>query len=366
MRYFQDIGLLLLFSFFSVFYHKMDYAFVLAFLLCLIFCCCSYFIESRKIHLILGLILVAATVPIPQLYMFFPVIFYIFFLDCLYIPVLAGGFLYFYQIFVSKENILFFSFWSILLFLLSFYLQYRTKNLEILEQQLMKIRDDNMEKNFLLTEKNRILVKNQNYEIYNATLKERNRIAREIHDNVGHLLSRSILVTGAAKTINTSDTLSPVLDNLDQSLNEAMTSIRSSVHDLHDESINLKEIVKKLITEFTFCKISLEYDMSYEIPSEIKYCFISIIKEALSNVSRHSNASHVQITIREHPALYQLCIKDNGTSISLKTSREITCRNKGIGLSNMKDRLAPLNGTLQITTENGFQLFITIPKKQED
>ena len=51
----------------------------------------------------------------------------------------------------------------------------------------MKLRDDSTEKNLLLEEKNHMLVEKQNYEIYTATLKERNRIAREIHDNVGHL-----------------------------------------------------------------------------------------------------------------------------------------------------------------------------------
>ena len=65
----------------------------------------------------------------------------------------------------------------------------------------MKLRDDSTEKNLLLEEKNHMLVEKQNYEIYTATLKERNRIAREIHDNVGHLLSRSILITGAAKAV---------------------------------------------------------------------------------------------------------------------------------------------------------------------
>ena len=158
-----------------------------------------------------------------------------------------------------------------------------------------------------------MLAEKQDYEIYAATLKERNRIAREIHDNVGHLLSRSILITGAAKAINASDALSPVLDDLDHSLNQAMTSIRTSVHDLHDESLNLKEAAESLTSDFTFCPVTLNYDMGFEVPREIKYCFISIVKEALSNVARHSNATLVQITMREHPALYQLCIEDNGT-----------------------------------------------------
>lgn len=211
--------------------------------------------------------------------------------------------------------------------------------------------------------------KKQDYEIYAATLKERNRIAREIHDNVGHLLSRSILITGAAKAINASDALSPVLNDLDHSLNQAMTSIRTSVHDLHDESLNLKEAAESLTSDFTFCPVTLNYDMGFEVPREIKYCFISIVKEALSNVARHSNATLVQITMREHPALYQLCIEDNGTleeglSFS-ENNREALFSSRGIGLSNMNDRLKILNGNLQITIQKGFRLFITIPKEQE-
>lgn len=360
MRCVEDMGLLLLFGFFSVFYQKPDYGFVLAFLFCISFCCSGCFTEAPAFHIVWGLLLFAASLPLPRICGFFPAVFYIFFRDHNYLPVIPGIALGFYRIYTSQGNRSLLSLWFLVLLLLSYSFQRRTEAVENLEQKLMKQRDDSTEKNLLLAEKNRMLVEKQNYEIYSATLKERNRIAREIHDNVGHLLSRCILITGAAKTISTSDTLSPLLDNLDQSLNQAMTSVRSSVHDLHDDSVNLKETVEGLIRDFRFCPVILDYDMGYEIPGEIKYCFISIIKEALSNTARHSSADQVKITIREHPALYQLCIVDNG-----KSSKAPGPDSPGIGLSNMKDRLTPLNGTLQITTEQGFRLFITIPKEQE-
>ena len=82
--------------------------------------------------------------------------------------------------------------------------------------------------------------RNQDYEIYLATLKERNRIAREIHDNVGHMLTRSILQLGALSVINKDETVGEAINDLSGTLNTAMTSIRSSVHDLHDDSIALK------------------------------------------------------------------------------------------------------------------------------
>ena len=370
MRHLENTGLLILSSFFFLFYIKPDYFFICSFLLCLSLCCANYFSESKKLHLFLCIAFIVGSFLIPRMILFFPAIFYVLILDQHYISASACGFLYFYDIWIKGEHTSLFVFWGALLFIFAFCLQTRTKTTEQLEQSLMKLRDDSTEKNLLLEEKNRMLAEKQNYEIYAATLKERNRIAREIHDNVGHLLSRSILITGAAKAINTSETLSPVLDNLDHSLNQAMTSIRTSVHDLHDESLNLKEVSESLTSEFTFCPVTLDYDMGFEVPREIKYCFISIIKEAFSNVTRHSNATLVQITMREHPALYQLCIEDNGTlpeNMTISTHGSNThFSNKGIGLSNMRERLKVLNGNLQITVQQGFRLFITIPKEQEN
>lgn len=390
MRHLENTGLLILSGFFFLFFKKPDYTFICAFLLCVGTCCAGYFSESKKLHLFLCAAFMAAALALPEMSAFFPAIFYILIQDHFYLPALAGGLLYLYVIQTMNSDIFRFSFWGILFFIVAFFLESRTEAEEKLRQDFMKLRDDSTEKNLLLEEKNHMLVEKQDYEIYTATLKERNRIAREIHDNVGHLLSRSILITGAAKAVNSSEAVSPLLDSLDSSLNQAMTSIRTSVHDLHDESVNLRESVEGLVSEFQFCPVSLDYDMGLEIPREIKYCFISIVKEALSNMARHSNATGAHIVMREHPALYQLCIEDNGkipgsSCISQSFSENRTSdsflgnprhlqntgwydfspQNRGMGLSNIRDRLIPLHGTLQITTDHGFRIFITIPKEQE-
>lgn len=173
------------------------------------------------------------------------------------------------------------------------------------------------------------------------------------------MLTRSILTLGAMRAINRQKELSPLLETFEQSLNTAMDSIRSSVHDLHDESIDLSEVIKSLISEFTFAPVELEYDIGLEVPKEIKYSFITITKEALTNVVRHSNATQVYIIMREHPGLYQISIHDNGT-------KETTAVSSGIGILNMKDRVSALHGHLKIIQENGFKLFITIPKTYSD
>lgn len=206
-----------------------------------------------------------------------------------------------------------------------------------------------------LERKNKELLEKQDYEINLATLKERNRIARDIHDNVGHLLSRSILQIGALLAINKDEETKESMELIKDTLSEAMNSIRTSVHDLHDESIDLQAEIQKLIDNFKFCSIKLDYDVKTSLAINIKYCYIAVTKEALSNIINHSNATKVLVIIREHPALFQLVIQDNGTKSSYNSEN-------GIGIKNITDRVAALGGNVNISTEKGFRIFISIPK----
>lgn len=240
-------------------------------------------------------------------------------------------------------------------------IQYQTRRYDLLDEKFRRIRDDSMEKNLLLREKNQSLLEKQDYEVYTATLRERNRIAREIHDNVGHMLTRSILVVGAMKAVHGEGNLKDSLCQLEDTLNMAMTSVRESVHDLHDEAINLKEALEGLVGEFTFCQAGLEYDMGYDVPREIRYGFIAIVKEGLNNVMRHSNATIVRVVAREHPGLYQLIIEDNGTVDPARRQEA----DSGIGIRNMKERVDVFGGNFKIRMQGGWRIYITVPKKAE-
>lgn len=241
--------------------------------------------------------------------------------------------------------------------------QYQTGRYGMLDAKYRRTRDDSVEKNLLLREKNQSLLEKQDYEIYTATLRERNRIAREIHDNVGHMLSRSILMVGAMKAVHGEGSLKEPLCRLEDTLSAAMTSVRESVHDLHDEAINLKEVLESLTGEYTFCQTRLVYDMGYEVPREIRYGFIAIVKEALNNVMKHSNATWVQVVAREHPGMYQLVIEDNGTS---GIGRKHDGYGGGIGIRNMKERVDTFGGNLEIQTQKGWRVHITVPKKADE
>lgn len=246
----------------------------------------------------------------------------------------------------------------ILLCFISLLLQYKSEHIFQLERDFKKLRDTSTEYNLLLRSKNKNLMEKQDYEINLATLSERNRIAREIHDNVGHVLSRSLLQLGAIMAINKEPNISQHLSGLKSTLSNAMDSIRDSVHDLHDDSIDLYSTVQGLLHDYQNYIINFDFDMGEDIPKNIKYCYISITKEALSNISKHSNATRFDIIFREHPGLYQLVIVDNGTDIVVNSN--------GIGLENMNDRITNLGGSFQINTKDGFKIFASVPKKKQD
>lgn len=388
MRYFTDSILLLLYSTLTFFYVPADQALVFALLFAVILCCITYLCRTCRtscshnslpvlkrsgniIPVLAGSFVIFGLCSLwfSDLLLFFPLLLYQTLSAELFPLAVAELPLWGFLVFQINRFPAVLCLLGIFGFILSFFLWLYAGKYQTLYQDFHQIRDDSEEHTLLLSEKNKALLEKQDYEIYAATLRERNRIAREIHDNVGHVLSRSILMTAACKTINKNDALDPLLGNLEESLNGAMNSIRSSVHDLHDDAVDLEDAIKGLVKDFTFCPVNLTYDMSRQIPREVKYSLISITKEGLSNVMRHSNADSVNILLREHPALYQLCIEDNGTPGNgipdIQTEADINKEKStsgGMGLSNIRDRAKALGGTVQITQENGFRIFVTIPK----
>ena len=180
-----------------------------------------------------------------------------------------------------------------------------------------------------------------------ATLQERNRIAREIHDNVGHMLTRALLQTGALAVCVKEEPLKASVAALQETLDSAMTSIRSSVHKLHDDAIPLEKSVQDCLQPLkdTY-HITLTYDISEQIPSIVKLCLLGV---------KHSNGDAIQIVLREHPAFYQLSITDNGTGSHLQQT--------GIGLETMQDRAEQVHGLIRFFPEkDSFRVFLSIPK----
>lgn len=249
----------------------------------------------------------------------------------------------------------------VLLMAFAIMLSYFTEQLLGYQMKLHSMRDASMEHDMLMEQMNHQLIEKQNAQIYNATLKERNRIAREIHDNVGHMITRSILQVGVIGVINTDEKLKAPISDLKSTLDTAMDSIRKSVHDLYDESVDLRQALAKLKPTDSAFAFSLEYDCEDDVPRDVKYAFIAIAKEAVNNAVKHSNGDEIRIIVREHPAFYQLEIMDNGTTADERRISGET--GDGIGIKNIKERVAAIGGIMRIKADDGFRIFVTLMKK---
>lgn len=249
----------------------------------------------------------------------------------------------------------------VLLMAFAIMLSYFTEQLLGYQMKLHSMRDASMEHDMLMEQMNHQLIEKQNAQIYNATLKERNRIAREIHDNVGHMITRSILQVGAIGVINTDEKFKAPISDLKSTLDTAMDSMRKSVHDLYDESVDLRQALAKLKPTDSAFAFSLEYDCEDDVPRDVKYAFIAIAKEAVNNAVKHSNGDEIRIIVREHPAFYQLEIMDNGTSADERRLSGET--GDGIGIKNIKERVAAIGGIMRIKADDGFRIFVTLMKK---
>ena len=317
------------------------------------------YISPKKPLVVLFFLFLGVSFFFPKLVLFFPVLLYhmIRFQISRGMIIIAILFLPFYK---NEFPIHIFLLYYVLC-LLSVFLCWQMAQINELIVTLLQARDYSEETRLSLRKKNKDLLEKQDYEIHLATLRERNRIAREIHDHVGHMLSRCILQTGALTMVHEEEPLHSQLASIGETLDAAMNNIRESVHDLHDDSVDLRQSILEAVRELRDSyEIQLDYDISGKVPKEIKYCFISIIKEALSNTVRHASATQIHILLREHPGLYQLAIEDNGKNARLPSEEE-----RGIGLSNMCERVEALGGTIHFHAEDGFHIFISIQKQPE-
>ncbi len=340
------------------------YAIIPIIITVLLSCLFAYY-ENDRLGLAGNLLFALLCIYIPEYFIFLPLLMYNIFCTRLWYGVFAALFAAAWHF--SDYSVLVLSFTAVFL-LAAYLLRIKTVRLKNLNYDYNELRDNSTRISRLLEEKNLSLLKNQDNEINIATLDERNRISREIHDNIGHLLSRSLLQVGAMLTLTRDETLKEGLTDLRDSLSDGMDQIRSSIHQMYDESIDLYAQIENIVKDFTFCKISFDYDITNSPPAPLKHSMIAIVKEALTNIIRHSNATKAAIRLKEHPAMYQLIIKDNGILKGQKQKDLIRILEKqeygeGMGLRNISDRIKGFNGNLNLSYDHGFVMFISVPKK---
>ncbi|MBT1175197.1 two-component sensor histidine kinase [Bifidobacterium sp. LC6] len=208
-----------------------------------------------------------------------------------------------------------------------------------------------------------------------ATLGERTRIAREIHDNVGHLLTRAIMQAQAGKTVAdaTNDTTAAHgFAALGDTLNSAMTMVRRSVHDLEDDGTDFAAQIHDAVASFDGISPGFSVRLVNDIaaaPAPVSRCLATVIRESLTNVVRHSEATSANVTLRDFPAFWQLVVQDDGPVNNLSTHGKPANKanhelQRGMGLADIDSRVRAIGGTSTCGPYNhGWRVFVSIPKQ---
>ena len=248
-------------------------------------------------------------------------------------------------------------------------LSLRTAQLEREQERMRRIRDKLQERALALEARNRDLADRQDYEVELATLAERARIAREIHDNVGHQLTRASLQTEALRIVHVSEPgVAADFADVKRTVDEALQLVRTSVHALNDNAANLSVQLERIVEDVRSDggpQIELEV-LAEHAPANVVNCFAAVLREALSNTIRHARAQNVTVRCMEHPSFYQLIVTDDGEGGIRAGGRGVA---EGMGLGSMRERVEALGGTFTAGPRAGaagWRVFATVPKQQGD
>ncbi|MFX3649525.1 MAG: sensor histidine kinase [Paenibacillus sp.] len=195
-------------------------------------------------------------------------------------------------------------------------------------------------------------------------MEERQRIARDLHDTLGQKLSLIGLKTDLARRLlrNNPDQAEIELNDLRQTASTALKEVREMVTTMRgtqlvDELFRAEQILKAASIEFV-----LEGNPKLQDTSQLNENVLGMcLKEAVTNVVKHSQATACTIVIEETPANNVLTVQDNGVGIERSHRQE----RRGTGILGMKERLEFVNGCLDIRSDTdiqGTEIIIHVPK----
>ena len=239
----------------------------------------------------------------------------------------------------------------------------RTTEEETTRARLHAMRDDLREKVLALQDANARLLQAQDHELRAAALSERTRIAREIHDGVGHVLTRLLLQVKAFQVTHRDEPgVVADLATLDSDLGEALDSMRRSVHALSEEGEELATSLNLLGSRCGIAKVEVDCSTQTEPPPAVARCVVAVVREALTNAARHGRAASARVAVTDYPAFWQVTVDNDGVVLPGDEPLVDGDKNAGLGLRSMTERVEALGGRVRITPRPRFTVFATIPR----
>jgi len=196
-----------------------------------------------------------------------------------------------------------------------------------------------------------------------ATARERNRLAREIHDSLGHYLTAINVQLEAARALaseNPAQALAP-LERAQALTKEGLYEVRRSVAALRASPLEgkaLTTVLAALAEECSAAGIATAFTVNGEprpLSPQVELTLYRAVQEALTNVRKHAQARHAGVTLTYTAQEVRLEVTDDGIGSEMPTSN-------GFGLVGLRERVQLLGGELHIASEvgEGFELELSL------
>jgi two-component system sensor histidine kinase DesK len=186
-----------------------------------------------------------------------------------------------------------------------------------------------------------------------AKVAERERIARDLHDLLGHTLSVIVLKSELASRLTASDPgrAAEEIRDVERISREALTQVRAAVRGYRSAGFDSELKVALQALEAAGIQVETSVEPPALSPAQ-ETVFAMALREAVTNVVRHAQATVCRLTLRRVGTFCEMVVADNGLGGSL---------DEGSGLSGMRERVEALGGALERDGSHGTQLRIRVP-----
>ncbi len=201
-----------------------------------------------------------------------------------------------------------------------------------------------------------------------ATMQERQRLARDLHDSVSQsLFTCSAMAESALRRWDKDpDRARELLGEVHQLTITALSEMRILLLELRPDSltkVGLKQLFEQYLQPIQSRRgfeLALDIEEVPPLPAEVQIAFYRIVQEGLNNIDKHAKASHVSISVRDYIDHLKLMIKDNGTGFDRKAVNA-----SSLGLNIMQERAAAINASLLIESvpDEGTQITLIWPRE---
>lgn len=194
----------------------------------------------------------------------------------------------------------------------------------------------------------------------NMIIRERQRLARDLHDSVNQMLFSIGITSHAAKMLNDKEKLSDAFDSIENTSKHAMREMKALIWQL--KPIGLEKGIIDAIEKYADL-LSLELEVKvtgfYDVPDNVEVGLYRVMQEGLNNIRKHSGSTKAKIAILLNTEEFIIHITDDGVGFDQKKKSGYS-----YGLGSMKDRVRKLGGVLDIKSEKGegTSIKVSIPR----